>query len=436
MSTAPGGQITYSPITYIPGHFGNANASCMMAVSERRVGSTATGDAPVYVYCQQPDGSYKEVSAQLFGSTPYINNNYPAVGDFTGDGIDSVVFVEFEDAASQQTGQTVAYMSNGDGTYTMKTLPSAYTVSIPAGVTVFGANSAVYAVTAADITNSGCLDVVTSTDIVYLGDCHGNFTQSYIKDSASAPIYWSAFLTVCNGGDLFGDGHQDLVEGGATAGNNPAILQMNRVIEVDSGLNVVKEVDLPAPYWNVKYNSQNATNVQVCAVADLTGNGKKDIVIVDDPRPQFTPESNGSWWYGKVEVYMNQGNGSFVDASASALPGFNTSNEFATTLLLQDLNGDGKPDIVLAGNSWNGTTTQANSIWINNGDGTFRQVLGAQEVALYSGYSGFTGYVGPSRGYVGDIVPLPAYGGLGFIMDGAISDSWEYVFAATNLVAN
>ena len=139
----------------------------MMVTSEMRQGSVAWGSAPVYVYCLRPGGSLKEVSAQLFGSTPMINTNYAAVGDFNGDGIDDVVFIEFWDGQLTQ-GDTISYMSNPNGTYTRSVLPSAYGISVPAGTAVDGVGSSgvisniVYGITAVDVNNDGCLDVVAT----------------------------------------------------------------------------------------------------------------------------------------------------------------------------------------------------------------------------------------------------------------------------------
>lgn len=263
LSTATANGINYSPVVYTPGHFGKAGANCMMAAAQQRAGSVAAGSAPVYVYCEQSDGSWSEVSALLFGSTPTINTNYPAVADFNGDGIDDVVFVEFWDGQMTQSGQTLAYMSNSQGIYTKTALDSAYGITAPSSAQNFAVNGAVYALASGDVNSDGNLDVITSTSIVYLGDGKGNFTRGIISQPSKFTIPWSSALVVCTG-DLLGNGIQDIVIGGAQVGNDSTNFKVNRVLELDSNLNIVQEVDLPPPYWNVKYNAQDATNVQAC----------------------------------------------------------------------------------------------------------------------------------------------------------------------------
>ena len=91
---------------------------------------------------------------------------------------------------------------------------------------------------------------------------------------------------------------------------------------------------------------------------------------------------------------------------------------------------------MLAGGSWSGTGTQANSIWVNNGNGVFHQDQSAsEETSLYDGYTGFSAPT-TTTGYFGDIVPMKTTAGVGFLMDGRNSQYQIYVFAKTNSMIN
>jgi uncharacterized protein (TIGR03437 family) len=95
------------------------------------------------------------------------------------------------------------------------------------------------------------------------------------------------------------------------------------------------------------------------AVADLNGDGKPDLVVADAGVPWNSPITPGG-----VYVYLNNGSGGFQPATfyaASVEPNF---------VAVGDVNGDGKPDLVVA-------TTDGNFVYylavlLNNGDGTFQ----------------------------------------------------------------
>jgi enediyne biosynthesis protein E4 len=74
-------------------------------------------------------------------------------------------------------------------------------------------------------------------------------------------------------------------------------------------------------------------------------------------------------------LYHNNGNGTFTDVTKSA--GLENRDGKSLAVVLADLNGDGWPDIFIAND------TQRNFLYLNNGDGTFRD-------ATYSGGAGFS----------------------------------------------
>lgn len=106
---------------------------------------------------------------------------------------------------------------------------------------------------------------------------------------------------------------------------------------------------------------------EAVAAVDVNGDGKPDLVIANGCG------SNSSCNTGSVTVLLNNGNGTFAPAVSYSSSGF-----VASAVAVSDVNGDGKPDIVVVNNCSSGSplagcTTDANvAVLLGNGDGTFQ----------------------------------------------------------------
>ena len=104
------------------------------------------------------------------------------------------------------------------------------------------------------------------------------------------------------------------------------------------------------------------------AIADVNGDGKLDLVVaVADFLPQGAT--------GVVSVLLGNGDGTFRAATT-----YGSGGAFAISVAVADLNGDGKPDIVVANCAltaynycWNGSSGVG--VLLGNGDGTFQPVV-------------------------------------------------------------
>jgi len=114
-------------------------------------------------------------------------------------------------------------------------------------------------------------------------------------------------------------------------------------------------VNLPASL--VQYMPKSIDGYMLIKAADVNGDGKLDAICVTTVHINWGP-------YSLVTVLINTGN------DANGVPQFSTTNYFlgfydVRSLTVGDLNGDGKPDIIV------GSAYAGLYIYGNNGDGTF-----------------------------------------------------------------
>ena len=226
--------------------------------------------------------------------------------DFNGDGKPDLL-------SSDGTLQ----LGNGNGTFT-------------AGTQVPGTPLAV-----ADFNGDGKPDVLesgTGTLLVLLGNGNGTFKAAATTASAAA-------LQPIAAADLNGDGKADVV---GIFGSNLVVYLSKGDGTFAAGVSYGLGVASPGP--------------TTISFADFNGDGKTDVTV-----------STAGAAAGQEIVFLGNGDGTFQAAKTSAGIPSSCSTAFAVS---GDFNGDGKPDLAL--NCPNTTPVLGIYILAGNGDGTFQ----------------------------------------------------------------
>lgn len=168
-------------------------------------------------------------------------------------------------------------------------------------------------------------------------------------------------------GDYNNDGHPDLYV--TNFGAN--LLYRNN--GDGTFTNVTKEAGVEDGVWStsaafVDYDRDGLLDLYVAHYLDFTVKGNKECSDVTGQRDYCAPSA-----YKAVRhrLYHNLGNGKFQDVTQSA--GIGGASGPGLGVVCADFNEDGWPDIYVANDG------AANFLWLNNGNGTFR------EAALLSG---------------------------------------------------
>jgi hypothetical protein len=324
--------------------------------------SSNYSSATMTVLLNKGDGTFTQVDSQAPTSVAAL-----AVGDFNRDGkLDVVINVNYGLYLSLGNGdgsfQSPVAIANAPNTYSQALLVGDFNHDrkldiAMAGVWILPGNgdgtfqnpvlstALTTPMAAADVNGDGELDLVgiknSGAATVLLGNGDGSFMD--LHSIALASTYISAGAGVA--ADFNGDGKLDL----AVSEQNYPNGQVAVVLAKGNG-----KFGQPI----VSALSTTATNPYLMLAADFNGDGKSDLVVLDDNATGF-------------QVLPGRGDGSFGTPVDTPL------TYAVLSLAAADLNKDGKADLVVT-TSFN--NSPAMYVYLGNGDGTFTP--GAQYVVF------------------------------------------------------
>ena len=258
------------------------------------------------------DGTFQAGRSFLVGTEP----RYASSADFNGDGKQDLV------SADYSSNTLSVLLGNGDGTFQARRSFTTGTGPLAIAIGDFNGDGKADLVATDSAAGAGTLSVL-------LGNGNGTFQarQSFVTGTGPA------FVVVQ---DLNGDGKIDLVatDRGMGAGTTLSVLLGN-----GNGT------------FQARQSFVTGTGPDGVAIGDFNGDGKADIVVSDFAGGAGTT----------LSVLLGNGNGTF-QARHSFVTG--TGPAF---VVVQDLNGDGKIDLVAADR-----TANTVSVLLGNGNGSFQ----------------------------------------------------------------
>ena len=292
-----------------------------------------SGPGSVSVSLGKGDGTFRPPMSYSSGGVTAIS---VAVGDVDGDGKQDLVVANYCGVPSCSLG---ILLGNGDGTFR-----AVQNIAVPEVYATAVAIADMNKDGKADIVVGGCLNAPCKLGArvsVLLGTGKGNFK---LAGNYSLPAAFQRSMVIA---DVNHDGIPDVV-----------VLGGDSVISVLLGKG---KGGLKAP---VHYGSGGFEGLSV-AVSDLNGDGKLDLVVAN-----LCPLNCSVG--GGVTVLLGNGDGTFQAATDSNLG--TSLNHFVA---VGDVNGDGKPDLVItsACSTPSNCPGEMTSVALGNGDGTFQPAV-------------------------------------------------------------
>src|SRR5437016_2737494 len=301
----------------------------------------------VAVFLGKGDGSFQPVVTYGSGG---LDSYSVAVGDVNEDGKPDLLVANYYSADGNyySNGTVGVLLGNGDGTF-------------QAAVSYGSGGSGPVSLAVGDVNGDGKPDVVVANQCassdctngtvgVLFGKGNSTFGRVVSYESGGYQASWVAVA------DVSGDGRPDLLVANQCASSNNCANGTIGVLLQNADGSFQTAVSYPSGGYYA-YS---------LGVSDVNGDAKPDLVVANQCA------TNSSCANGIVGVLLGNGDGTFQPALA-----FSSGGKFAFSVAIADVNGDGKPDLLIA-NEYASTANQSTgtvAVLLGNGDGTFQPAV-------------------------------------------------------------
>jgi len=322
----------------------NGDGKPDLFVANQCVDNNDCSSGTVGVLLGNGDGSFQAAVTYNSGGTSAVS---VVVADINGDGKPDLLVANSCAGANCSNGSVGVLLGNGDGSFQSAT-------NYPSG------GSDAQSVAVGDVNGDGKPDLVITNRCVSDSDCtkgilevllgngDGTFRAVAMLDSGGSLAYMAVIA------DVNGDGKPELVVANDCAISGCANGAVGVLLGNGDG----------TFHAVVSYGSGGGNTFSV-AVGDVNGDGKPDVVATNDC-------VNGTCTNGAVGVLLGNGDGTFQAAVTYGTGGFNPD-----AVALADVNGDGKPDLLVANFCLDSScgTLGIIGVLLGNGDGTFQTAI-------------------------------------------------------------
>ena len=291
-------------------------------------------------------------------------------GDFDGDGHRDMYAGPYTDDIALRGGYELAstgavFFNSGSSSFNQRT------------DIILQANTHAHASAIADLNSDGRDDIWSTaggSSTVLLGNANRTFTSLAVAgnpQAGGAGIAIADFTAVGTKGVILTD--QGSARASTGSVNN---LYSYNIDLANSRVDVTHVSALPAPRFELpRWTGQGFTNghdVRVLADIQLTTGRKasnqavvSDAVIISRANQYDVGHAQAGQWpeLSEVQFLLNNGTGIFTDITDTVLKGYNVNSVASYNSSFRDINGDGRLDIVIPGNSWTNNNGGQILIW-------------------------------------------------------------------------
>ena len=345
LSYASGGQDAYS----VAVEDVNGDHKPDLLVANYCADANCSTDGSVGVLLGNGDGTFRAAVTYHSGGFHTVS---VTVGDVNADGKpDLVVGSSCASSGNCGNGSVGVLLGNGNGTF-------------QAAVSYSSGGYEAQSVAVADVNGDRKLDLLVANTICAPNDCATGSVGVLLGngDGTFQPV-----LTYDSGGfsaesvavaDVNGDGEPDLLVANTCVGDGGSDCETGSVgVLLGNGDGTFQAA--------ISYNSAG-TGAASVAVRDVNGDGKPDLFVAN-----ACGNNGDDGCIGSLGVLLGNGNGTFRAAVNYASGGYQHDS-----VAVKDVDRDGKPDLVVASLCDNiGNCNGVVGVLLGNGDGTFRPVV-------------------------------------------------------------